>query len=151
MVRSCCCRSRRKGKCADSSDFAVARTMGVGRLVGAHPRDGRRPARRLCKEVRFLRERRAERFQNLLVILDGEGHCSVSSSFGWSGSKRDCYPKCEFVCAEKKSLSRSWWGVWTRSMTTVCSCYSPWRETFMPVAGGCRAVIHFGLESSNPS
>lgn len=27
---------------------------------------------------------------------------SFSSSFGWSGSKGDCYSKCEFVCAEKK-------------------------------------------------
>lgn len=76
---------------------------------------------------------------------------SVSSSFEWSGSKKDSYSKCEFVCAEKKSVSRGWWGIWTRSMTTVCCCYSPWRETFMPVAGGCRAFIHFGLKSSNPS
>lgn len=151
MVRSCRCRSRRKGTCADLTSFAVARMMGVGRWVGARPRDGRRPARRFCKGVRFLRERRAGRFENLLVVLDGEGHCLCLFFFWMVGIKKNSYSKCEFVCAEKKSVSRGWWGIWTRSMTTVCCCYSPWRETFMPVAGGCRAFIHFGLKSSNPS
>lgn len=151
MVRSCCCRSRRKGACADSADFAVARTVGVGRWVGTRPRDGRRPARRLCKGVRFLRERRAGRFQNLLVVLDGEGHCLCLFFFWMVGIKKRLLFEVRICVCGEKVVVEELVGIWTRSMTTVCSCYSPWRETFMPVAGGCRAVIHFGLESSNPS
>lgn len=84
MVRSCRCRSRRKGTCADLTSFAVARMMGVGRWVGA----GRRPARRFCKGVRFLRETRAGRFENLLVVLDGEGHCLCLFFFWMVGIKK---------------------------------------------------------------
>lgn len=102
MVRSCCCRSRRKGACADSADFAVARTVGVGRWVGTRPRDGRRPARRLCKGVRFLRERRAGRFQNLLVVLDGEGHCLCLFFFWMVGIKKRLFFEVRIcVCGEK--------------------------------------------------
>lgn len=102
MARSCCCRSRRKGACADSADFAVARTVGVGRWVGARPRDGRRPARRLCKGVRFLRERRAGRFQNLLVVLDGEGHCLCLFFFWMVGIKKRLLFEVRIcVCGEK--------------------------------------------------
>lgn len=102
MVRSCRCRSRRKGTCADLTSFAVARMMGVGRWVGARPRDGRRPARRFCKGVRFLRERRAGRFENLLVVLAGEGHCLCLFFFWMVGiKKRFLFEVRICVCREK--------------------------------------------------
>lgn len=98
MVRSCRCRSRRKGTRADLTSFAVARMMGVGRWVGA----GRRPARRFCKGVRFLRERRAGRFENLLVVLDGEGHCVCLFFFWMAGiKKRFLFEVRICVCREK--------------------------------------------------
>lgn len=98
MVRSCRCRSRRKGTCADLTSFAMARMMGVGRWVGA----GRRPARRFCKGVRFLRERRAGRFENLLVVLDGEGHCVCLFFFSMVGiKKRFLFEVRICVCREK--------------------------------------------------
>lgn len=98
MVRSYRCRSRRKGTCADLTSFAVARMMGVGRWVGA----GRRPARRFCKGVRFLRERRAGRFENLLVVLDGEGHCVCLFFFWMVGIKKRFFFEVRIcVCREE--------------------------------------------------
>lgn len=76
---------------------------------------------------------------------------SVSSSFGWSGSNKRVLSEVRIcVCGEKVVVEELVGGLDAFDDSRVF-LYSPWRETFMPVAGGCRAVIHFGLESSNPS
>lgn len=98
-----------------------------------------------------MRERRAGRFENLLVVLDGEGHCVCLFFFWMVGiKKRFLFEVRICVCREKVGVEGLVGNLDAFNDNSVLLLFSL-AETFMPVAGGCRAFIHFGLKSSNPS